>query len=81
MTNKELLIELWHEATSEDKERLAFKVEFVRQLLEQEKPGSAHAFDKAFDQAEADFILPQMRQQKAEIAAWFAWLYARARQT
>ena len=78
MTNKELLVELLHEVTHEDKDLLAVKVKMAMQVLEKERPGSTGDFANTLSPAEAAQLLDEMRQKQAEIVEWFTRTFSRA---
>lgn len=75
MTNLDLL----HEATQEDKSRLAAKINPVKLVLEQEKFGATQHFDQTLSQVEVTTRLNEMRKQTETIVAWFNQVYARSK--
>ena len=78
MTNKELLIQLLHEATHQGKELLTLKVETVIRDLEIQQSGSTVHFAKVFSPEEAALHLAEMRRSQVAIVDWFMHSYAKA---
>ena len=78
LTNQELLIELLYEETYITKDELLLRIDKVRQLLEEENPGSTCHFDKVFTVEEAHIVLSGMRDHAGDIVDWFSVLYRRA---
>jgi len=78
LTNKDLLIQLLSEITTENKELVSLKASVIVRWMEKSKPGSAKRFCLEFSQAEAEIRLQRMRLYQSEILAWFEWKFDQA---
>jgi len=78
MTNKDLLIQLLSEGSTENKELVSLKAAVIFRWMEKSKPGSAKRFCLEFSQEEAQIRLQRMRSYQSEILAWFEWQFDQA---